>query len=524
LVLAAVVVLGGPAAAQAKRPFSSSRIISPASGSVLFYNGDLGAGTVTVTGSVSPATGGYGDVLCYTSSPTPYRVAIGLPLAASGAFSATVSLAVIHGQACVLRFVPAGSTPSHAAAVAFAGPVISVSDQYSYSVNGVHYGYDLLGGVVSFAYELGSLGECPVRASFSTDPLTLSSYYLFDGNACLLPASGVFPDEGTRSAVQIDGLNAYSPAAIHSLTGLAGFQPLSFAASWSPDHEAVRVTETDSLVYCAPPGGYPPTTGVCPSLTSAGIVVRQTTQLLPGGQVARVTQKFTNTDSRPHELDLLFSQAVNSPAGGQLPGFEFPSQKVFASHGSPDSYTLFPRGAGTIYVIANAANAPASSNPIGAITYSRPPARADFVSPPGSQTAKFLMHYVAHLRPGGHVSYSWSFYQAASVSALTPLLVAARDQFLKPRLKLKRPHRGAVTRRSEITVSGVASDRIGIAWVSVDGQLARIHPGGRFRTKVRLHHGKNRIVVTAANLAGNTTTVRRTVDYKGRRRRRRQLL
>jgi hypothetical protein len=514
-VLAATcVMLGAPALAQAST-FTSSAISSPASGTVLFYDGDQGAGSVTVSGSVSPAAATTGRLLCYTSAATPYTVADSVAVPTSGKFTTTVSLSVIHGQACTLRLVPAGTTPSHSAASVFAGPVVSVSDQYTYSSGGVLYGYDMLAGEISWAYELGSLGECPIRASFSTDSGTLSSYYLLDGNSCLLQSSGIGLYEGTRSAIQIDDLNAYPPAAIHTLTSLGGFTPLSYSASWSADHTSVTVTETDALMYCAPPGNWPPTSSSCPSLMPSGVVVHQTTTLTDAGQLARVSQQFVDVDHKQHQLDLLFSQSVRSPAAGELPGFEFPGQSVFASHASPDRYALFPNGRpGTVWVIANAADAPADSNPIGAISYQQPPEEADFVSSSGAQTATFLMHYRKLLPANGSVTYNWSFAQAADTAALTPLVNGERDHFFTPKLKLVRPRGRTIVRNSPVTVSVIASDPIGIDWVSINGHAATRGRHGRFSARISLRRGVNRISVRTANLGGITADARTSIDYR----------
>jgi hypothetical protein len=512
LTLIGCFALGTPAVAQASA-FASSTISVPTSGTVLFYEGDQGAGSVTVSGSISPAGAGSGDLLCYTSAGALPHFAIRIPISASGAFGATVSLSAIHAQSCRLRFVPAGAMPSTTAATPFAGPIVTVSDQYSYSSGGVLYGYDMLGGVASFAYELGSLGECAIRASFATDLNALSSYYLFDGNLCLPESSGIAPNPGTRSGVQVDGLDAYPPGSVVALTSLPGFLPLTYNATWTGDHSGVTVTETNSLMYCAPPGGYPPTSADCPSMMASGIVVHQTTTLLGGGQIARVTEQFVDTDGKPHTLDVLFTQAVRSPVASEPPGFEFPGQLVFASHRSPESFSLFPPGPGTMYVLADAAAAPAVSNPIGAITYQRPPVSADFITGGGAQIAKFLMHYVARVPARGAVTYRWSFAQAAGLQPLASLVASERDRFFRPTLKVTRPRSGRVVHFSPVRVIGVATDPVGVSLVSVNGQVAVVGAHGRFSAMERLRRGVNRIVVVASNLGGVTRSRRVTVRY-----------
>ena len=140
---------------------------------------------------------------------------------------------------------------------AFAGPAISISAQFSYSTDGSQWGYDILSGRLEWSFELDSLGQCPVFASWATDPLSLGSFELFAGDACLLQSSGIAPELQTRAGLQADGLNAYAPGAIGALAqnggGLAaeaGFEPLSYSASYDPAHDTVTISETDiPVVY-----------------------------------------------------------------------------------------------------------------------------------------------------------------------------------------------------------------------------------------------------------------------------------
>jgi hypothetical protein len=502
--------------------FTSSTITSPAPGAELFYDADTGSGSVAVSGSVSPAVSSSGDLLCYSApglAPTP--VEVGIPVI-GGNFSVDTSLAPIKGSACRLRFVNHNTEPSSSSSTIddFSGPQISVSEQQTHSVGSVTYGYYVLSGTLPWSFAFGSLGECPVLDSYSTDTDTLGSYLLFAGNACLLGVSGIAPDQGTRSAIQVDGLNAYPPAAISDLTGQPGYMPLSYTATFDALHDTVTITESEDLMVCQPPGGYPPTTSTCPGFNQSGIQYTQTTTLLPGGEVARVQQTFTNADTVAHTLDLLVSQSVAAPckpASGQTgcgltPAFEFPGQPEFASHEAPDSFTLFPTGPGTIYVIANAVDAPAVSNPLGAITYQTPPTSADFVSPSGAQTATLLMHYQDQIPAGGTYTLNWSFAQASSAADLTPLVQIEQDRYFNPTLTVSAPVNGT-TQSSPVVVRGSASDEVGVSSVSVNGASATLSDTGSFSVPVKLRSGENTITVVATNVAGNTATITRSVRY-----------
>ncbi len=511
-------------AAPAQANFAGSVITSPASGSEWFYDGDSNSGAITVQGTVSgPTPGAQAKLVCYYAANTQYVVVGGdVPVYPSGAFDFAVSLAPIAGYACRLAVVPFNPTPpTGAAAAAYEGPSISVASLQSYASAGNLYDYQVLSGTLSWSFEFGSLGSCPVLGSFATDPATLGSYWLFAGDACLPQLSGISPSFQTRSSLQIDSLNAYAPAAISTLAAEPGFDPLSYAPVFDANHDTVTITDTEFPMICQAPGGFPPTPATCPALSPSGIEVQQTTTLLPGGEVARVEQQFTSVDGRSHTIDAMFSQAVQAPAQGGVPGFEFPGQGAFSAHNPGDSYTAFPSGPGSVFVIGNVNALPAVSNPAGAISYSSPPLSANFVpggvnSVTGLPLSDFVMHYMATVPAGGTVNYGWSFTQASSTQALTPLERIERDRFSKPSVAITSPARAGVTHAGQMTIRGVALDPVGIASVSIDGQAASVASNGAFAYTIELRPGTNVIDVTATNVAGNTSTSSITVVYKPR--------
>jgi hypothetical protein len=506
----ALTVLGALAPVAAAAPITASSITSPGDNSELFYSGDTGSGSAEVTGTASPAgAGATADLYCYTSADTAAtRLASGINVG-SGQFGVDVSLSAVAGQACRLRLVPGG-----AAAGPFQGPRISVSDQFSHSTNGNLYGYYILSGILPWSFAFDSAGDCPVVSSFATDPLTLYSFSLFTGNGCLSRTSGIAPALKSRSALQLDGLNAYPPAAISTLTGEAGFEPLTYSSAFNPAHDTVTIDETDIPTVCNPPGGYPPALANCPSLHDSGILLHQTTTLLPGGQVARVSQSFQDLDGKPHTIDLLVGQSIQAPSPGALPGFQFPGQTSFASHAVPDSYSLFPAGPDSIIVVSNSAGAPGTSNPIGAITYSRPPSAADFVSAAGAQTAALDLHYTDRIPAGGSVSYDWSYSQAADAAGLGPLEQIERDRFAGPTITVVAPRQNQVMRAKRVTVHGRAADLIGVTSVTVGGHGVPVGPSGAFQTSVTLKLGRNHIPLTATNVAGIVSAATLTVTYQ----------
>jgi hypothetical protein len=503
-------------AAPAHAAITASAITTPANGSELFFNGDNGTGATTVSGTVTGATAGAkGDIVCYTVGSTKSTKVVSGVDVSSGSFAINVSLSPIAGFACRLAMIPAGSGKTGTAADPFAGPAISVSDQFTHSSQGSMYGYYILSGTLPWSFAFQSLGDCPVISSFATDSSTLGSFSLFAGNACLPRSSGVGVAAGTRSSLQIDGLNAYAPAAISALASQPGFEPLSYGSLFNGSHDTVIVTETDTPTICNPPATFPPTTTTCPSLHDSGIRVQQTTRLLPGGQVARVTQRFSSVDGRGHSVDALFSQSIQAPSSGESPGFEFPGQSSFATHSQPDSFAAFPAGPGSIIAIGDASGfLPATSNPIGAITYSRPPTSVDFVSSKGNQTATLLMHYGDTVPAGGSITYDWSFTQASSSLSLQGLEAIERDRFGSPTVIISNPRDRSTVKTSTVRVQGRVEDSVGISSLTVAGHGVIVRAGGVFGATVKLKIGKNTIVATARNAAQNASSKAISITYK----------
>jgi hypothetical protein len=235
--------------------------------------------------------------------------------------------------------------------------------------------------------------------------------------------------------------------------------------------------------------------------------------VLANSSVARVTQKVSSADGAGHTVDALFWQELRAPAG-KSPGFLFPGQSTFAARATPYSFGPFTPGPASIYVFADpsAPAGPGVGNPIGAITYSRPPLSADFISAAGARNAIFHMHYHDAIAASGPVTYDWSFADAASQSALAPLELRERDRMEPPTVTLTAPADRTRTHTAKIIVSGIASDNVGVSSVTVADKPVKLN-GSRFSATVKLTAGRNPITVTATDAAGNATKVKVTVTY-----------
>jgi hypothetical protein len=524
-------VASGPATASAATPaFSASAITSPGNAAYEFWDQDSESGDVTVTGTVTnPTATAKGDIVCYSPEAKPAKLA-GPISVSSGSFSVDVDLGTAYGEACRVLMVPdaAGVFPGEGSDLStYSGPALSIADQLSHSSNGNLYGYFIESGTLQWSWGFQSAGECPVSASYQTDPSTLYYTQLFAGNACLPYDTGIAPDLNSRSSLEIDGLNAYVPGDLGgspgpNLTGVAGFEPLQYTPYFDALHTTVAIGESDIPTICAAPGTFPPTIASCPSLQPTGIEINQISSTADGGSVARLQQTFTNLAKRSHTLDILFTQSVVAPESGEEPGFEFPGQTTVAAHAEPDAFNEFPAGPGSIIVVGDSQAAPTEGNPVGAITYSQPPQSANFITAAGATDSSanslpvstFTMHYVVTLAPGQSTTYGWSFAQADSAGALSLLEPAERDRFLHPTISFVSPARRAVSARARITVTGLAADPVGLSSVTLDGRHVSLRAGGKWSASVQLHLGVNQLVAVATNDGGVTATASRVVTFR----------
>ncbi|HKZ86624.1 MAG TPA: Ig-like domain-containing protein [Anaerolineae bacterium] len=89
--------------------------------------------------------------------------------------------------------------------------------------------------------------------------------------------------------------------------------------------------------------------------------------------------------------------------------------------------------------------------------------------------------------------------------------VTATVDRVAPVISLASPLAGSAVNTTTITVSGAASDGLGVASIIIDtGAGTTTVPGGSFAQPITLPEGTHTITVTAVDLAGNTATATRT--------------
>ena len=423
-VLAAALIVGGLAAAPAApAAITASLITTPSNPSFFVADEDAASQTFTISGTTTggnPASN-LVDVRCYYGG-TSVKVKGNVPLKSNGSFSvAAADLNKLLALTCQLRAVPAGTKPQDV--TPFSGPVVGVGARESSKIsggtnNGKSYDYSLDAQQETAAFDYASLGSCGLHNGFLYDSTDANTTVTFACNAGLASADSAKP---TRSELQIDGANAYSPTQAFFINpGAAGFPTLNYTYAVDKTTGNVVIHETDPLVKCTS-ATYPPTQTSCATFVSTGVTDDRTITQDHDGHISWITDTFKSTDSKAHSLDLLWdeNQQFFGPSGDSSQiEYEFPGESSFSTRTTGKSVSL-PSSAGMILLRMHGAADGATGTGQGAIVYDRPASAATFTSVT-TVDSEFTLHQVGKVPAGGATRFRFAYvqdYQAALVAA-----------------------------------------------------------------------------------------------------------
>lgn len=305
-----VVAVSTPAGATG---FTSSNITSPQDGRHFFITDANPEKTVLVTGTISPATpGATVDIRCY-ESPGYWQTESALqsvPLNGAGtSFSVHMHTGTPYAT-CKLRAVPHG-WPATSSVTAFQGPRLTTEWTITKRIDsGPNTGkmYDMYAEFVG-AHAMNDFSSAFVGGLWDSRmqyPNGSSSNYFWYGNAFL----GTDPAKN-RSAVRVDGRNAYGPDAAETIfPDNPGFAPLTFSATRNATTGVVTIHESDPMVVC-PDKAYPPTALSCPRFKRIGVTLRRTITIVDGGLQVRIVDAWRSTDHQSHSVSAIYGQRID---------------------------------------------------------------------------------------------------------------------------------------------------------------------------------------------------------------------
>jgi PASTA domain len=314
LAVAALGALAGPAAAAP----TETRITSPVDPAFITYPA-TGAASLAVTGTSNGKTDKL-DVRC--DGTVALLLKANVTPNAAGSFGTTISaatMAKLAGQSCVLRAVPANhiSTSSH-----FAGVRLLISDLTLGSTkSGTVINYRVRAPQLAGRGVYGSVGTCGIEgaATFSSGYTTSADVF-----TCAARLANTI---GARSAIQVDGANAFTPAGAATLfstptssSSLPGLAPLTVTVTSDPATGNLTIRESEIIVKCTPDSTtWPVNPATCTSFTPSGVRLDRTVTQAANGRLASVIDSWTSTDGKPHKIDTVYENASTGGAAFQFP-------------------------------------------------------------------------------------------------------------------------------------------------------------------------------------------------------------
>ena len=499
------------------------------------------ATTVTVSGIAPGANvGDEVDVVCYYGA-APSVAKLAGPFAVTlqhGVLSFTtgaVPLKPIAGHACRLRAIPAFSESgpeldnfaAQQVAVSEAARPLAISGgpnasaPFNYYVNDVTFtGYAVWSAAGTPFQSLPTpyKNACGGPEAAPIDPAYDVGNFAIDCTGSLLSDDlGAF---GGRSEVQVDGRDAYDPAAAQSLftTGtplsqnLPGFpQGLKDGIGWDPTTGLITSQATEPFVECDGPNQEKPTAATCPSFVDSGVQLERDITTSDGGRVVTMNDTWTSMDGKAHALDLLYDNAigvVTTPPDGE-PGYEFPGQSGFSPYAAGSTLPGPSSAPGSVLVHTNV-SAPDGdpSEAVGALTFADAPSEFSFTA-----DDDFEQHNVVVVPAGGSTTLSYVYSVGYTVADVTALALAAQDRFQPPSVVIGTPAGGTTVSTATATLSGITSAGSGITSLVVGGQRVSVAPNGAWTAQVPLSPGTNTITAVATDAAGATAQAQVPIVY-----------
>jgi hypothetical protein len=515
----------GVSVSSAGAAITASRITSPADPTFAYFDETKDLPTTvlyTVEGTVTGAASGV-DVRCYFGdSATEYHVLAEAVTVTAGRFSLPVTAKMVSHQPCVLRAVPEGYT---GAPSAFTGPSVTSSyfEIYSNSATSTAFSYELSTFTLGAEFEIESAGECGLDYSRLFVPGSLEpNAHLFECNSGLLLSDETATGTHTRSALQVDGANAYSPGAAHYVEAEETHAPIKNAPqiavtqSFDPATALATIHEIDPIVKCAPETVYPVTSTSCTHFVSTGVELERSWQTTNADQVASMTDTWRSTDAAPHTVNALYTQyfADHSPAPGGA--YKFPGAGAF-SPTTKGSTIALPGGPNTILYKENAGTPDVGDGefPQGAIVYDSSPSEPLAIFSGSDETNDyngFEMPYQRTIPAGGSSTLRMAFVQGYGLSEVESLAKAVLASY-PPTVSISSPTNGTSVASPGLTVSGTASDTGALASLVVNGQAVSVGAGGAWSSNLTLSPGTNTITAVATDQAGLSSSSSVSVVY-----------
>jgi hypothetical protein len=426
VIMIAALVLA-PAAGAA---FTASQIVTPTSSTFALWS-SAEASSITVAGTTTGSTPGEEvDIDCFTGSAA-VPLATGVPVASNGSFFVLwVGLEKALGRLCRLRAVPATTVPSEPSP--FAGPLLATGLKLveafpaGASSEGVPFGFRAESVGLSAGATGLSTGRCGVGGFLENAALEKTTTTFVCGGRFWRFDNYQNPSASTRTQIQVDGINAVTPATVAEEYGgnPKHFPGISFSASQDPTTGNAVIHDGEAFVTCSPT-----------SCAPTGVRDERTIESTEDGHLLTVTDRYSSTDGKPHALDLLpESTQAFGPTGaknGAAIAYRFPGQATYATHQFGDEVTFADATPAAISIEVEGSPDGDQATGRGAIVFDRPASPAKFNLLEEGRSG-FELHQAATVPASGSTDFRTAYVQAYTAAEVESLTAKVESSFAPP--------------------------------------------------------------------------------------------
>ncbi len=407
----------------------TSNIDSPKSPSYLLY--DPSGPQLGITGTSNATPGGEVDIRCYYDAGTESKpVAANVLVEDDGSFSAGVPIAPLRATLCRLAAIPTGSEPPPSALSQLTGPVLATSEDFPNEISdgpnaGDLYSHFFWGQQLEGSFDYYGPGECGVGDGHLFDPArlekTTTTLYCNDS------LTGAGSNGQTRSAIQVDGANAYTATTAPNREA-SGFPTFSYTYDQDPATGDVTIVNSSEIVRC-PQADYPPTEASCPSYVDTGVHLEQTTVQSHDGLMTTVSDRFLSTDGETHTLDTRpeNAQQLGYPNAVNI-DYSFPGAETVLSPDPGESVSFDDSAPGAIYLSVDGAPDGDKETGRAAIVFGEPASPATFTARRLFEST-FRFQQTATIPAGGEATKRFVFVQAYTQAEVEALAHGAEAAF-----------------------------------------------------------------------------------------------
>ena len=353
---------------------------------------------------------------------------------------------------------------------------------------GYWYGESVGGGGVTYNYP-------------AFGGLKYKDYGVFDSVAALYSQ-----DDSGEPEISIDGepaATAYArrgSSAGSLVDGLKGFAAPIAGLLDAPTTGNLGLTETDDLATCTENGGWNYLDRLllaygCTKWAGTGVRFTRTFATSADGALLTLTDRYTSTDGKAHELDLRYDNEFDY----------YDSYPLFGFDGGPnearDGYDTFSFSKSPTTVVIDGSEEEAEeseSSSSGFITYLDAPERIYF-----EDDDAYIARYRRTVPANGSTTITQVLGQAPTTQQAQALAGIVEDKQIGPALSIDGPVNGSTTDKDQVIVRGRATDDLGIAALTVNGDPVGVLGDGSWQTLMSLKPGVNTITAKARDASGN---------------------